>query len=238
MTGENVQRLAAFLLSARFDAMPQHVLVSGFMHPFLESEAAALFGLLQGPSGEDTGDLSNIFLGIAAVHTERVEFQQFAAIVLIQAAALAFGLLHRGGTALPGRPAPVVIVVALWDAVGEIRIRSYAQPVVEIEEHGRTLRCRHQQVLKLTHGVRTDHVALVAGEQVAVGSFPNEHIEVIEPEIGHHFFQLAVAVNGTQQFALHQFAGYDLLRIVERHESLALLRLHPLHEFVALVTLE
>ena len=80
------------------------------------------------------------------------------------------------------------------------------------------------KIFKLAQSVRTNHVALVAGDQVAVGAFADEHVEVVEPEIGHHFLQLAVAVDGAQQFAFDQFFGDHLLRIVDRLDGFALPR--------------
>ena len=105
-----------------------------------------------------------------------MQFQEFAAVVLIQAAVLALGLLDHCGTPLSGRPAPVVIVIALRNAIGEIRIRTHAQPVVEVKKHCGTVGGRDQQVLELAHRMRSNHVTLVAGEQVAVCSFSDENI--------------------------------------------------------------
>ena len=77
--------------------MPQHVFVAGLVHAFFENEAATLSGLLQRPAGQDAGHFGDIFLGVAAVYAERVQFHQLAAIIFIQPAALAFGLFHRRG---------------------------------------------------------------------------------------------------------------------------------------------
>ena len=93
-------------------------------------------------------------------------------------------------------------------------VRSHAQPVVEIEQHRRTLRGRDQQVFEFAESARADHVLLVVGEQHAVGAFVDEDVEVVEPEIGHHLFELAFAVDGAQQLGLHQFVGDDRLRVV------------------------
>src|SRR5713101_9889317 len=136
MTRQNAQHLAALFFAVRFDAMSQHIFISGLVHAFFETKAAALLGLLQRPTSQDAGYLGDISLGIAAVHAESMKFHEFAAIVFIQAAALALGLFHLRRTPLSGRPAPVVIVIPLRDAVGEIGIGPHAQPVVEIKEHG------------------------------------------------------------------------------------------------------
>ena len=41
----------------------------------------------------------------------------------------------------------------------------------------------------------TDGVALVLGQQEPVAAFPRVDVEMVEPEIGEHFLQLALAVN-------------------------------------------
>src|SRR4029079_12316194 len=53
MARQNVKNFATLFFPARLDAMAKHLLVSGLMHPFFESKAAALFGLLQRPPRED-----------------------------------------------------------------------------------------------------------------------------------------------------------------------------------------
>ena len=104
--------------------------------------------LLQRPSGEDAGNLGDIFLRVAAIHAERVQLHQLAAVVFVQAAALAFGLLRWRGRRWREACASLIIR-SLGNAIGEIGVRSHAQPVIQIEEHGRALRGRDQQVFKL-----------------------------------------------------------------------------------------
>ena len=76
----------------------------------------------------------------------------------------------------------------------------------------------------------TNHVALIGGDHVAVWPFIDEYIEVIEPEVGHHFFKLALAVDGAQQLGLGQLTAHHLLRRHDRLYGLALLRLHALNQ--------
>src|SRR5580698_11096387 len=105
--------------------MPEHELVSGFMHALLERETTSLARLLQCPSREHPRYFGHIFLGVTASYSQGVQFHQFAAVVFVQAAALSLGLVD--GTVAPGSLLPVV-VVALGDAVGNIRVRPHAQP--------------------------------------------------------------------------------------------------------------
>jgi hypothetical protein len=82
--------------------------------------------------------------------------------------------------------------------------------------------------------MRTNDLSFVARNQEAVGAFADKDIEVIEPEVGHHFLKLTLAVGGAQQFGLHEFVAHNLLRIAEREHGLFLLGIHALEEFVCL----
>src|SRR3954447_7018125 len=91
---------------------------------------------------------------------------------------------------------------ALRAVNGELRVWADAVPVVEIPEHRRTFGGSNQEILKLAHGMRTNNVALIGGGEIAVRSFVDKYVEVVKPEIGHHFFELALAIGRTQNFAL------------------------------------
>ena len=49
-----------------------------------------------------------------------------------------------------------------------------------------------------------DHILLVVRQQQSLGTFADENVEVIEPEIGHHFLELALAVDRAHQLGLGQ----------------------------------
>ena len=80
----------------------------------------------------------------------------------------------------------------------------------------------------------TDHVLLVTGEQNSVRAFVDEDVEVVEPEIGHHFFQLALAVDGSQQLGLNQFVYHDALRVVHGQQCFFLFGAEPGKELLSL----
>jgi hypothetical protein len=80
------------------------------------------------------------------------------------------------------------------------RIR--AHPVVEIEEHRRALRGRAEQVAKPAQHARTNRVALVFGEQKAIGALARVDVEMVEPEIGQHFLELPLAICRAQNLLL------------------------------------
>src|SRR5439155_21207430 len=102
MSGEKMQHFASFFFAVGFDAMSENDLVAGLVHTLLERKAA-LLGLLQSPSSENSRDLSDILLSVSAVYPERVQFHQLAPVVLIQAAAPSLGLLHNCGRYLERR---------------------------------------------------------------------------------------------------------------------------------------
>ncbi len=117
-----------------------------------------------------------------------MEFEQFAAVVFVEAARTLLGAAELG------------------------RVGADGLPVVQIEEHGGALGCSFEQVLELAEHVGTDHVAFVFGDEVAVRALIEIDIEVVEPEIGEHFIELAIAVDGTQQLTFGEIAGDELLR--------------------------
>src|SRR5438876_3707887 len=172
-------------------------------------------------------DLSDIFLSVAAAYPEGVQFHKLAPVVFIQAGTPSLALLYNQRTV---SCAPAIV---FRNSVRNFGVRSHAQPIVQIEQHRRTLRSRDQQVLKFSQRMRANHVPLIAGQQVAVGALADEYVEVVEPKVGHHFLQLTLAVDGPQQLGLHQFVKHNLLWIIQCHESLALFRVHTFKELIA-----
>src|SRR5215475_12667898 len=68
----------------------------------------------------------------------------------------------------------------------------------------------------------TNDIPLVTWQLISVRAFSDEDVEVIEPEIGHHFLELALAVGCAQNLSIHEFFADQLLRILNRHGGLAL----------------
>ena len=79
-----------------------------------------------------------------------------------------------------------------------------AHPVVEIEEHRRALRRSFEQVAELAKDVGTYGIAIVLGQQEPVAAFPRVDVEMVEPEIGEHLLQLALAIHRAKQLLLRQ----------------------------------
>src|ERR1700686_2172940 len=104
---------------------------------------------------------------------------------------------------------------ACGHAEREVRIRSNTEPVGAIEHHRLPLRRRYQQVFEFSEYVWTNRITLVACQQKAVSALVDENVEVVEPEVGHHFVELALTVDRSQQFGLHQLIDRDLLGIAK-----------------------
>src|SRR6516225_9920000 len=84
----------------------------------------------------------------------------------------------------------------------------------------------------------TNNVPLVARQLIPVRVFSDEDIEVIEPEIGHHFLELALAVGCAQNLSVQEFFGDKLLRILNGHCGLALVRGQAIEKLIARWTLQ
>src|SRR5713226_10163706 len=87
MVCEQMQHLSSFLFAIVLDAMTEDDFVPMIVHALFEFEPAALLWLVNGPAGEDARDFGNIFLSVAAVHPEGMQFHQLAAVVLVESAA-------------------------------------------------------------------------------------------------------------------------------------------------------
>ena len=85
MTGEDVEHLLAVgFAAAGLDDVAEHDLLTRIVQPRIEGEAAALARLVDRPAGEGARDFGDVLLRVAAVHAERVQLHQLAAVVLVQ----------------------------------------------------------------------------------------------------------------------------------------------------------
>ena len=98
-----------------------------------------------------------------------------------------------------------------------------ALPVVEEEEHRRTLCDGAEQIAELAHRMRANHVAVVLREIESRLSLARENAEVILPEIDHHFIELPLARHGPRQLHRLQLPD-DLLRLSRGAGELRILR--------------
>ena len=200
MAGDDIEHLLAVAdAAAGRNPDAEHGLLAVVVHAPVEDELAAALRLEDGPAGEAARGLGDVRLGVAAVHAEGVQFQEFAAVVFVEAARALFAARLRG-------------------------IGSDGLPVVEVEQHGGTLGGGFEQVFEFAENAGADDVAFVCGDQVAVGALIEVDVEVIEPEIRQDFVELAVAVDGAQQFAFGEIARDHLSRAARHFEAAAQFR--------------
>ena len=81
--GEEPEQLDAFVLAFAAERHTQRALVAVIMRPVAEHKVGAALGSFDAPPGEDAGDLDDILLGVAAIHTQRVQLEQLAGVVLV-----------------------------------------------------------------------------------------------------------------------------------------------------------
>ena len=139
-------------------------------------EAAAFTRIGNGPTGKAARHFSDIFLRIAAIHAQGVQFQKLAAIIFIQ-------------STLAGFAVRMEVVLFLRNRL----------PVIQIEKYGRAFGRFEKHVVKLAEYPRPDSVPLKGRNGVVIGAFIQKNIEVIEPEIGKKLLQLMSTVDGAKQ---------------------------------------
>ena len=197
---------AVLLLAARGNLVSQHDLLAAVVHERGEHEFRLGSRQLDGPPGEAARHRDHILLRVAPVDAQRMQLHQLAAVILVETVRLA----------LP-RPSESDSTRRLRRERSHLEeIGSHRLPVVQVVEHGRMPRRGQQQVLELTQHVGANGVALVTGQQRTILLLAFVHIEVVEPEIREHFFQLPVGIDRADHLGLPQVAQDDLLRLT-RH---------------------
>ena len=117
------------------------------------------------PSRENLRELLHVLLRVAAVDAQRVQLEQLARVVFVQASSLL--------TTLASSPAELRAA----------RLRSDRLEVVEVDEHRRMLRRCEQHVFEAAEHVRPDRFALVtAGERRDENLRAHGNTEMIRPE--------------------------------------------------------
>ena len=182
----------SLLAAAGLDPVAEHQLLAAVVQARVEDVAAALARIADRPAGERARDLGHVLLRVAAVDAQRVQLHQLAAVVLVQPSFLPVARPSSGSRARTSG------------------VRIGAHPVVEIEQHRRTLRRRFEQIAELAEDVRPDRVALVGREQESIAPLPRVDVEMVEPEIGEHFLQLPLAVDRAKQLLLGEL-GHHLI---------------------------
>src|SRR6516225_1800987 len=122
--------------------MPQDVLGTGLVSAIVETKASALLRLIDTPSRQHLRQLGDISLGVAAVDAEGVQLHDFAGVGFVQSAGTVLVRLRPGRYLVDHAERSAAELPPLIAEYGELRMRTHALPVVQIEEHGRALgRC-------------------------------------------------------------------------------------------------
>ena len=184
--GDDVEHLLAVLdTAAALERVAEHLLGVGVVGAGAEDEAAPSAWLVDGPPGEGAGDVDHVSLRVTTVDAERVQLEQFATIVLVEPAPVTHhraAVRQRSSAQFEQR-----VVQAVRDALR----------VVEVDQHRRAVRHGAEQVAEGAEDAWADDVALVLRQVVPHGRpLLDEHVEVIEPELGHHFLQLPFGLHG------------------------------------------
>src|SRR5260221_9758514 len=227
MVRQNVQHLVAFALAVFADLVSQHIFCARLMRASIDLDAAAGLRLVIAPAGEYLGQFRYIFLAVPAFDYQGVQLHDLSRVIFIQAAGTVLVRLLRPGE--PGAEAAPA-TFGLRTVFCQVRIGTDALPVVQVEQNGRTFGRGRQQIFEFTQRMRTDHFTLIRSEHVTVRAFADEDVEVVEPEVRHHFIQLALAVDVAQELGRRQFPAYNYLRINNGLYRLLLLRLHAFYQ--------
>src|ERR1700730_6704929 len=124
------------------------------------------FRRVDAPTGQDAGQGDHVLLRVHAIGAERVQFDDLAREILVEAGPIAAG------------------AGAAWGS---------AERVVEVDQHRRVLRCGEQQVTETAERKGTDRLLLIVADPHIIQPLAGEHIEMVEPEIDHDLLQLASA---------------------------------------------
>ena len=88
--GEVAQHGASLLYRYVVVIISQHHLSAGFVQAGIEREFSTMLGIVawrhQGPPGQYVGKRDHVFLGVAATHAQRMQLQNLASEIFIEAA--------------------------------------------------------------------------------------------------------------------------------------------------------
>ena len=134
------------------------------------------------PTGDDARQRGDVVLRIAATDAERMQFEDLAREVFVEARIAAAS--RRG-------------------AARERRGGSRRLGVVEIEQHRRMALDRKQQVLEAPEHLRADRFALIGARDPEHDGLVDRHREVVRPEVHEPLDEGAFAHYGRAEARLH-----------------------------------
>ena len=173
------------------------MLLAVVVQGFSEDEARVFLRLLDCPAGEAARHLDDVGLGIPAIDAERVELEQLARVVFVEAA--------LGGGLACVQPA---------------RRRRRRAPVVEVDQHRRAVGGGLEQLGETAQRVRPHDGLFVLGQERGLLVFSGEDVEMVEPEVDQLFLQLLFRGDGAQELGLRElrdgFETGSAARLAER----------------------
>src|SRR6266513_1884609 len=204
---QNVEHVLGVLHPAsRGKLVAEDDFLARVVHLRTENKTTTLSGRLDRPAGEGTRDVDHILLRVSAIYAERVELEQLTPVVLVQALSLPlllclllllpFDLSSRAHRSHDGAKSASPSANwnrtnpwhSVWSAQRGAIAVGHAARVVQIEQHRWALRDSVEQVAEFAQRVRTDDVLVEVDEIVRLGrALGRVDVEVILPEVGHHF---------------------------------------------------
>src|ERR1700739_2259933 len=94
IASEQIKHFFSIPHPAGVDPMPENHLRIWIMKALVKPELRIALRLPDGPAGETARHFDDVLLRIPAVNAKRMQFHQLAAVILIQAALLLFGLIR------------------------------------------------------------------------------------------------------------------------------------------------
>ena len=178
LRGEPFERTLAFGVAVFLHVLAEPIDRAGLMLARIEDESAALLWLVDGPAGHDFGEIGDVGLRVSAIDADSVEFHDFAAVIFVEAALLFWRDFRR--PANRGR---------CWTSCRDSRAWRDAAPWPAA---GRGI-CRGH-----VRGWRRAHRWGCTSGRL----FAEIDVEVVVPEVGHDFLQLALAQDRAQHLRL------------------------------------
>src|SRR2546426_3055470 len=170
-----------------------------------------ILGIGDRPSREASSDGDDVCLSVASIHSKRVEFHHFAAVIFIEAVRETVEWPRKDGIRLAVKNAAAR---RKWTDLKSFR--RYRLPVVETVEHCRMACGGQQKILEMPEHVRADRIAFVASDQ-KMNEIRSEldvlvqiHVEVVVPEVDQDLFELPLGIDGAEKFGLLQIIAGNL----------------------------
>jgi len=85
LVGENLEQPYSFILTITLELLAQDDLVALVVGPVVVGESGAALRPLDAPAGEDARDVDDVLLRVAAIDAERVQLEQLACVVFVDA---------------------------------------------------------------------------------------------------------------------------------------------------------